>query len=219
MAKVDVVDYMQKNFKREDFSHLHWSGSFQDYVDLVSASPKVTRNSFQRVLHMIERFGSSTYTEYKKEIVRYHFFDDPLDNGKDAVFGIDVHLMKLVNFFKSASAGYGTEKRVLLLHGPVGSAKSSIARMIKKGLEHYSRSDEGAMYTYEWVDTEGDLQKYNFHCPSNKEDTATPFPQDQSTFLSRGQALQSIVLVEFQSAKLDLVLQSRFHNWIANPFF
>jgi serine protein kinase len=29
--------------------------------------------------------------------------------GKDGIFGIDVHLMKFVNFFKSAAAGYGTE--------------------------------------------------------------------------------------------------------------
>jgi serine protein kinase len=42
--------------------------------------------------------------------------------------------MKFVNFFKSAALGYGTEKRVLLLHGPVGSAKSSIARLLKKDL-------------------------------------------------------------------------------------
>jgi serine protein kinase len=81
---------------------------------------------------MIMSYGTSTYTEYKKEITRYHFFDDPIEDGKDAIFGIDVHLMKLVNFFKSASQGYGTEKRVLLLHGPVGSAKSSISRLLKK---------------------------------------------------------------------------------------
>ncbi len=31
--------------------------------------------------------------------------------------------MQLVNTFKSAALGYGTERRVLLLHGPVGSAK------------------------------------------------------------------------------------------------
>ena len=97
---------------------------------------------------------TSQYTEYKKEITRYRFFDDPVEQGKDAVFGIDVHLMKLVNFFKSAAAGYGTQKRVLLLHGPVGSAKSSISRLIKKGLEHYSKTDDGALYTFEWVDEE-----------------------------------------------------------------
>ena len=39
---------------------------------------------------------------------------------------------------------------MLLLHGPVGSCKSTIARLLKKGLERYSRTDEGALYTFGW---------------------------------------------------------------------
>ena len=34
---------------------------------------------------MIMSYGTSNYTEYKKDITRYHFFDDPLENGKDAI--------------------------------------------------------------------------------------------------------------------------------------
>ena len=79
--------------------------------------------------------------------------------------------MKLVSFFKSAAMGYGTEKRVLLLHGPVGSAKSSIARLLKKGLEHYSKTDEGALYTFEWADeTESDILGGQKHFPSPMHD-------------------------------------------------
>ena len=59
--------------------------------------------------------------------------------------------MRLVNVFKAAAQRYGTEKRVILLHGPVGSSKSTIARLLKKGMEEYSRTPEGALYTYEWV--------------------------------------------------------------------
>ncbi len=154
MSKIDMQEFIGENYKVEDFAHLNWSGSFQDYIDLISEDPRVARNSFQRIYDMIMSFGTSTYNEYKKEITRYHFFDDPIENGKDAVFGIDVHLMKLVNFFKAAALGYGTEKRVLLLHGPVGSAKSSISRNLKKGLEHYAKTDEGALYTFEWYDSE-----------------------------------------------------------------
>jgi serine protein kinase len=154
MNSFDTTKFLKDNFQVQDFTHLHWSGSFQDYCDLIQKNPNIPRNSFQRIHDMIVSFGMSEYSEYKKKVVRYHFFDDPFDNGKDAVFGIDVHLMKLVNFFKAAANGYGTEKRVLLLHGPVGSAKSSIARLLKKGLERYSRGDEGAMYTYEWFDSE-----------------------------------------------------------------
>ncbi len=152
MTTLDMNSFMKENYNATDFSHLHWSGTFQDYLNLVNETPQVTRNAFQRMYDMIMSYGTSRYTEYKKDIIHYNFFDDPFENGKDAIFGIDVHLMKLVNFFEAAAAGYGTEKRILLLHGPVGSAKSSIARVLKKGLEHYSRTDEGALYTYEWVD-------------------------------------------------------------------
>ncbi|MFA7613584.1 MAG: serine protein kinase, partial [Candidatus Caldatribacteriota bacterium] len=155
MASINLQNFMTENYNPKDFSHLHWQGSMQDYIDLLMKDPKIARNSFQRIYDMIMSYGTSSYTEYKKDVTRYHFFDDPIENGKDAIFGIDVHLMKLVNFFQSAALGYGTEKRVLLLHGPVGSAKSSIARLLKKGLEHYSKTDEGALYTYEWVDEEG----------------------------------------------------------------
>lgn len=154
MSKLNVKEFVSEHYKVKDFAHLNWSGSFQDYVDLVSKNPKIARNSFQRIHDMVMSYGTSNYTEYKKDITRYHFFDDPHSNGKDAVFGIDVHLMKLVNFFKAAAMGYGTEKRVLLLHGPVGSAKSSVARNLKKGLEHYSKTDDGALYTFEWYDSE-----------------------------------------------------------------
>lgn len=139
----------------DDYKFHHWEGSFYEYLEMVKANPSITRNAFQRMYDMIISYGSTSYVEYKKNITHYHFFEDPIENGKDAVFGLDVQLMKLVHFFKSAALGYGTEKRVLLLHGPVGSAKSTIARVLKKGIELYSRKDEGAMYTFKWVDPEG----------------------------------------------------------------
>jgi len=138
-----------------EYKNFHWEGGFADYLDIVKQSPGVTRNAFQRMYEMVVSYGTDNYVEYKKTITRYHFFDDPIDHGKDAVFGLDVPLMKLVHFFKSAAFGYGTEKRVLLLHGPVGSAKSTIARLLKKGIEGYSRTDEGALYTFKWIDPEG----------------------------------------------------------------
>ncbi len=70
--------------------------------------------------------------------------------GADAIFGLERPLMQLVDFFKSAAQGYGTEKRILLLHGPVGSSKSTIARLLKKGLESYSRVEVGKLFSYSW---------------------------------------------------------------------
>ncbi|HLF93222.1 MAG TPA: serine protein kinase, partial [Planctomycetota bacterium] len=78
--------------------------------------------------------------------------------------GLDRSLMQLVDFFKSAAHGYGTERRILLLHGPVGSAKSTIARLIKKGLEAYSRTDAGALYTFNW-----NLDDQSAPCPMHED--------------------------------------------------
>jgi len=38
-----------------------------------------------------------------------------------------------------------------LLHGPKGSAKSTVAACIMAALEHYSTLDEGALYRFHWV--------------------------------------------------------------------
>jgi serine protein kinase len=143
--------------KSGDNANAHWSGTFDEYLGLVKQNPKVTRNAYQRMYDMILEAGTEDYIDFKKQVVRYKFFDDAQNNGKDAVFGLDIALMKLVNVLRSASLGYGTEKRVILLHGPVGSAKSTICRMIKKGLEAYSKSEKGALYTFEWIDEKQEL--------------------------------------------------------------
>jgi serine protein kinase len=133
------------------FREQHWEGSFEEYLDIVQKHPEVTRSAFQRIYDMILSKGTHEYFEYKKKIIHYNFFDDPDHGGRDGVYGLDLPLMKMVNIFKSAANRYGTEKRVLLLHGPVGSAKSTIVRLLKRGLEDYSRTPEGALYTFRWV--------------------------------------------------------------------
>jgi serine protein kinase len=139
----------------EEFKELWWEGSYEEYLDIVAKNPKVARSAFQRVYDMVMSFGSEEYTEYKKKITRYKFFNDPYGNGGDAIFGLDIHLMKLVQVLKAAARRYGTEKRVILLHGPVGSSKSTVARLLKKSLELYSRTPEGIMYTYSWILEDG----------------------------------------------------------------
>lgn len=148
----ELIRNLQKTTRYEDLS---WSGSFNDYLNLVRENPKVTRNAFQRMYDMIMEKGTSEYVDVKKQIVHYKFFDDEDNDGKDAVFGANIPLMKLVNVLRAAALGYGTEKRVILLHGPVGSAKSTICRLLKQGIERYSKTPNGALYTFEWIDESG----------------------------------------------------------------
>ena len=150
------------------YQDLTWSGSFEDYLDIVRREPRVTRTAWQRLYDMIVSHGMREYTDSKKKIVHYDFFDDPFTGGRDAVFGLDIPLMKVVNTIKSAAFGYGTDKRIILLHGPVGSAKSTIVRLLKKGLEEYSKTPEGAVYTFEWhMDEQG--QEVTAACPMHED--------------------------------------------------
>jgi serine protein kinase len=128
----------------------HWEGSFRDYLAMVEQNPFVVRTSHQRVYDMVLSHGVQEIERDKNKLVHYRFFDDPMDHGADAIFGLDRATVNLMSVLKAAAHGFGPERRVLLLHGPVGSAKSTIVRLLKKGLERYTRSAEGALYTFAW---------------------------------------------------------------------
>ncbi|UCC30824.1 MAG: hypothetical protein JSU86_00825 [Phycisphaerales bacterium] len=165
----EILSVVDKHVSPDRFREQHWEGSFQDYLSIVMQNPRTVRNAFQRIYDMIMHFGCKRYMWMREELIRYHFFDDPIEHGVDAIFGLDRGLMNLVDFFKSAAQQYGTERRILLLHGPVGSSKSTIARLLKKGLEYYSKLDEGALYTFSWEVPDGDGKAVPHSCPMHEE--------------------------------------------------
>jgi len=65
---------------------------------------------------------------------------------KKEIFGIEKPLQQIVDYFHSAAQRLEVRKRILLLMGPVGGGKSTIVYLIKRGLEAYSRTEEGAIY-------------------------------------------------------------------------
>ncbi|HET6424214.1 MAG TPA: serine protein kinase, partial [Planctomycetaceae bacterium] len=142
----------------EQFRQEYWQGSFAEYLDLVRTTPTVARSAHQRMYDMITEYGSYPVDEGRRDgLIRYRFFDDPDNDGEDAIFGLTEPLMQLVNFLRSAALKYGAERRVLLLHGPVGSSKSTIARLLKRGLQRYSRTPQGALYTFGWKEDDGSI--------------------------------------------------------------
>src|SRR6478672_2808529 len=109
MAETRVSSMVDRIAALQDFAlyrDLAWEGSFEDYLQLVKQNPQVTRNAFQRVYDMIIRYGIEEYTDNKKKLVRYNFFKDEGSHGADAVYGLDIPLMRLVHVFKAASQGY-----------------------------------------------------------------------------------------------------------------
>jgi serine protein kinase len=160
-----LLDRISQRQSPEAFRQEHWEGSFDEYLDIVRRNPKVTRTAYQRLYDMVMAAGTYPVEGNKDGMVRYRFFDDPDNGGQDAIFGLTRPLMELVNVFKSAALRYGSERRVLLLHGPVGSSKSTIARLLKRGAERYSRTDDGAIYSFGWKEPDGAVT----WCPMREE--------------------------------------------------
>ncbi len=145
-----ILGAIRQQINLSDYRKKHWEGTFEEYLDIVREHPEVTRTAYQRLYDMILSHGTEEIYENKEKVVRYNFFADFAIKHGDGIYGLDRSLIQLVNAFKSAAKGYGTERRVLLLHGPVGSSKSTIARLLKRGLEEYSRTDEGMLFSFSW---------------------------------------------------------------------
>src|SRR5262245_48982926 len=160
-----ILNAIRQQLNLGDYRKKHWEGTFEEYLDIVREHPEVTRTAYQRLYDMIISHGTEEVYEQKEKITRYRFFTEFAAKHGDAIFALHRSLMHLVNQFKSAAKGYGTEKRVLLLHGPVGSSKSTIARLLKKGLEEYARTDTGMLFSFSWKGDNGNWHK----CPMHEE--------------------------------------------------
>ena len=96
----DIISMVGQQQDLSRFRRKNWTGSFEEYLDIVRKQPEVTRSAYERVYDMILSYGIDSYEESREKRVRYRFFDDPDDDGKDAVFGLDGPLRTLVNVSK-----------------------------------------------------------------------------------------------------------------------
>ncbi len=117
-----------------------WKGTLADFLrDIFPHDPvRLSRSSHQYVWDMIQWCGSEVSDE-GENVTRFKLFADDL-------FGIDEPLERFTNYFKAASEGSEVGRRLLLLLGPPSGGKSSLVTLIKRGLEAYSHTDEGALY-------------------------------------------------------------------------
>lgn len=111
--------------------------TLNEYVDRVAQRPTIAATAHQRVSDMIKAAGWSDGRHAGE--VSYRFFAADL-------FGLDVPLERVVRYFDTAAQGHETRRRILLLWGPPGGAKSSVAALLKRGLERWTSTEEGAIY-------------------------------------------------------------------------
>lgn len=129
-----MLDKLKKY--REEEEKLKWEGTFAEYLELVKKNPMIAQSAHSRIYNMIKSHGITVENGVKK----YHFFSRE-------IFGLETTIEKLVEeYFHPAAKRLDVKKRILLLMGPVSGGKSTIVTMLKRGLEEYTRTDEGAVY-------------------------------------------------------------------------
>jgi predicted Ser/Thr protein kinase len=130
--------------------------AFAEFLELFDTDPvRHSRDASRYLRDVFDHYGKSTARHPWGEFTRFNLFDLPWDGvaaglPRGALIGQE-HVQEelyraLSNFVREARPN-----RLVLLHGPNGSAKSTIAACIMAALENYSTLDEGALYCFHWV--------------------------------------------------------------------
>ena len=129
--------------------------SFDEYLDLFNENPgRLLRDAAVYLRDTLDFYGTSEVARPWGTETRYRVFDQGFlaeeDGLREALVGqeeVQLELHRAIGNFTQE----GRANRVVLLHGPNGSAKSTIAACLMRGLEDYSTRPEGALYRYNWV--------------------------------------------------------------------
>ena len=133
-ASMSIKDILAAS--EHEASPYEWKGAFSDYLAMVVDNPSIAKLAHARVRDAILAKGVD-YSPSGEPI--YRLFEND-------VFGMEDVLARIVEYFEAAGKGTETRKRILLLLGPPASGKSTIVALIKKALEEYTQTDEGAVF-------------------------------------------------------------------------
>ena len=169
---------------REDFTRNRRVMSFAEYLTLAFAEPvRQLRTSTQYIVDCFEHYGREKVTYPWGEIDRFKLFDAPWANGEDRLFGQEA-VQHQVHRALRAFVQDGRANKLILLHGPNGSAKSTFVRCLGRALEHYSTLDEGALYRFSWIfpsqkSTRSGIGFSGAHPSIESKDSFAYLPDDQ----------------------------------------
>jgi serine protein kinase len=132
--KADIFQKFDAHLQKH--RQVSWEGTFRDYLTMVIDKPFLAEHAHARIYNMLKSAGVQINEEGKEH---YTFFEREL-------FGIDEPLAQVVEYFKAAAMGSDVGRRILLLYGPPSSGKSQLVILLKRGLEAFTHTAEGAIY-------------------------------------------------------------------------
>ncbi len=125
--------------------------SYREYFNLVTNNPRRhLRSSAQYLVDMLDHFGRTPLALPTGPCTRFNLFDAPFAGGEGRVAGQEMVQEQLYRLLANF-AREGRVNKLILLHGPNGSAKSSLVRALMAGMEAYARTEPGAVYSFNWI--------------------------------------------------------------------
>jgi serine protein kinase len=124
--------------------------SFDEYLGILGENPeRALRGSAAYMADMMDFFGKEKSDDPASGIDdRFRVFDATPSSRK--VVGLESVQHSIYNSLRTFQR-QGFNNKLILLHGPNGSAKSSLIHALMTGMERYSATPEGASYTFNWV--------------------------------------------------------------------
>ncbi|MDH5671653.1 MAG: serine protein kinase PrkA [Myxococcales bacterium] len=190
--------------------------SYDDYLNEVVSHPfRHSRDAARYLRDCFDYFGVEEVPRPGGTVRRFKLFDQRFVDGespdvRDEQARTPPSRARLVghealqNEFYRALQNFvreGRTNRLLLMHGPNGSAKSTFAACLMRALERYSGTDEGALYRFSWVFARG------------AEERSIGF----GSAGRRGRAGESLAHLEADKVEAKLVSELREHPLLLLP--
>ena len=165
----DLITLIASRQNLDDYQKKHWTGSFAEYLDIVQRDPKVTRTAYQRIYDMIISHGTEEVVVNKEKMIRYKFFEDPENEGQDAIFGLERTLINFVNILE--------ERCQRLWNGAASLASARAGRQLQehagtaaeKGAGTVFASRRGRPLQLRWKEEGPDGEEIFAVCPMHEE--------------------------------------------------
>jgi serine protein kinase len=141
---------------RRQFKERHSILSFNQFLRMVEEEPgRHIRGSAEYIRDCFDYFGfyseagANSKAGNSDDQRRFKLFDTGTERGVPIIGGCPVQrdIYRILQAFITQ----GISNKVIFLHGPNGSAKSSTVEAISYAMQRYSESDQGAVYKFNWI--------------------------------------------------------------------